>query len=36
MVIITAGQARKLGMTRIDPMNTNVRMVKSIAKEVVK
>jgi malate dehydrogenase len=36
IVIVTAGQARKPGMTRIDLMNTNARIVKSIVKEVVK
>ncbi len=36
MVIITAGQARKPGMSRIDLMNTNAKIVKSIVKEVVK
>jgi len=36
IVIITAGEARKPGMTRIDLMNKNAEMVKSIAKEVVK
>jgi malate dehydrogenase len=36
MVIVTAGQARKPGMSRIDLMNTNARIVKSVVKEVVK
>jgi malate dehydrogenase len=36
LVIITAGQARKPGMSRIDLMNTNAKIVKSIVKEVVK
>lgn len=36
IVIITAGQARKAGMTRIDLMNKNAKVVKSIVKEVVK
>jgi malate dehydrogenase len=36
IVIITAGQARKPEMTRIDLMNTNAKIVKSITKEVVK
>jgi len=36
LVIVTAGQARKPGMTRIDLMNTNAKIVKSIVKEVVK
>jgi malate dehydrogenase len=36
LVIVTAGQARKPGMTRIDLMNINAKIVKSIVKEVVK
>ena len=36
IVIVTAGQARKPGMTRIDLMNTNAKIIKSIVKEVVK
>jgi len=36
IVIITAGEARKPGMTRIDLMNKNAKMVKSIVKEVVR
>jgi len=36
IVIVTAGQARKPGMTRIDLMNTNAKIVKSIVREVVK
>jgi malate dehydrogenase len=36
IVIVTAGQARKPGMTRIDLMNTNAKIVKSIAQEVAK
>ncbi len=36
IVIITAGEARKPGMTRIDLMNKNAKIVKSIVKEVVK
>jgi malate dehydrogenase len=36
LVIITAGEARKLGMSRIDLMNKNARIVKSIVREVVK
>jgi len=36
VVIITAGEARKPGMTRIDLMNKNAKIVKSIVKEVVK
>lgn len=36
IVIITAGEARKPEMTRIDLMNKNARIVKSIVHEVVK
>jgi len=36
LVIITAGEARKPGMTRINLMNKNAKIVKSIVKEVVK
>lgn len=36
IVIVTAGEARKPGMTRIDLMNKNAKIVKSIVKEVVK
>ncbi len=36
IVIITSGKARKSGMTRLDLMNSNARMIKSIVKEVVK
>ncbi len=36
IVIITAGEARKPGMTRIDLVNKNAKIVKSIVKEVVK
>jgi len=36
IVIITAGEARKLGMTRIDLMNKNAKIVKPIVKEVVR
>jgi len=35
LVIITAGLARKPGMSRIDLMNKNAKIVKSIVKEVV-
>jgi malate dehydrogenase len=35
IVIVTAGQARKPGMTRIDLMNNNAKVVRSIVKEVV-
>lgn len=36
IVIITAGEARKPGMTRLDLMNKNAKIVKSIVKEVVR
>lgn len=36
VVVIAAGTARKSGMTRIDLMNTNYGIVKSIVKKVVK
>ena len=36
IVIITAGEARKPGMTRIDLANKNAKIVKSIVKEVVR
>ena len=36
LVIVTAGEARKPGMTRIDLMNHNATIVKSIVKEIVK
>lgn len=36
IVIITAGEARKPGMTRIDLVNKNARIVKSLVKEVVR
>lgn len=36
IVIITAGEARKPEMTRIDLMNKNAKIVRSIAKEVAK
>jgi len=36
IVIITAGEARKPGMTRFDLMYKNARIVKSIVKEVVR
>lgn len=35
IVIVTAGEARKPGMTRIDLMNKNAKIVKSVVKEVV-
>lgn len=36
LVIVTAGRARTPGMTRLDLMNENARIVRSIVKEVVK
>ena len=36
LVIITAGEARKPGTSRLDLMNKNTRIVRSIVKEVVK
>jgi malate dehydrogenase len=36
IVIVAAGEARKPEMTRIDLMNRNAKIVKSIVKEVVK
>jgi len=36
IVIITAGEARKPGMTRIDLMDKNVKIVKSIVREAVR
>ncbi|MGD8506445.1 MAG: malate dehydrogenase [Candidatus Bathyarchaeota archaeon] len=36
IVIVTAGVARKPGMTRLDLMNRNAKIVKSIVKKVVK
>ena len=36
LVIITAGQARQPGMSRIDLMNKNAKIVKSVVKEVAK
>jgi malate dehydrogenase len=36
LVIVTAGEARKPGMSRIDLMNKNAGIVKSIIREVVK
>ncbi|MEM2105711.1 MAG: malate dehydrogenase [Candidatus Bathyarchaeia archaeon] len=36
IVILTAGEARKPGMTRIDLMNKNAAIVKSVVKEIVK
>ena len=36
IVIVTAGEARKPGMTRIDLMNKNAKIVKPIVKEVAR
>lgn len=36
IVILAAGEARKPGMTRIDLMNKNAAIVKSVVKEIVK
>jgi malate dehydrogenase len=36
LVIVIAGQGRKPGMTRIDLMNNNARIIRSIVKEVTK
>ncbi len=36
LVIVMAGQARKTDMTRIDLMNVNAKIVRSIVKEVAK
>jgi Malate/lactate dehydrogenases len=36
LVIVTAGISRKPGMTRIDLMNTNATIIRSVAKEVAK
>jgi malate dehydrogenase len=36
LVIVIAGQGRKPGMTRIDLMNNNAKIVRSIVKEVAK
>jgi malate dehydrogenase len=36
IVIVTAGQARQPGMTRIDLMNRNSKIIKSVVKEVAK
>jgi malate dehydrogenase len=35
IVIITSGKARKPGMTRLDLMNSNARMIRSVVKQVV-
>ena len=36
LVIVVAGQGRKLGMTRIDLMNNNAKIIRSIVKEIAK
>jgi len=36
IVVVAAGEARKPGMTRIDLVNKNAKIVKSIVKEVVR
>lgn len=36
IVIIIAGEARKLGITRLDLMNKNAKIVRSVVKEVVR
>jgi malate dehydrogenase len=36
LVIVTAGQARQPGMSRIDLVNVNVKIIRSVVKEVVK
>jgi malate dehydrogenase len=36
LVIVIAGQGRKPGMTRVDLMNNNARIIRSIVKEVAK
>ncbi len=36
LVILTAGEARKPGMTRIDLMNKNAKIVKSVVEEIVR
>ena len=36
LVIVIAGQARKPGMTRIDLMNNNAKIIRSIVREVAK
>jgi malate dehydrogenase len=36
LVIVTAGVSRKPGMTRVDLMNTNAKIIRSVAKEVAK
>jgi malate dehydrogenase len=36
LIIVVAGQARKSGMTRIDLMNSNAKIIRSVVKEVAK
>ena len=36
LVIVVAGQGRKPGMTRIDLMNNNARIISSVVKEIAK
>ena len=36
LVIVVAGQGRKLGMTRIDLMNNNAKIIRSIVKKIAK
>lgn len=36
IVVVAAGESRKPGMTRIDLMNKNAKIVKSVVKEVVR
>ncbi|RLI22508.1 malate dehydrogenase [Candidatus Bathyarchaeota archaeon] len=36
LVIVTAGRARRPGMTRLELMNENAKIVRSIVKEVIK
>jgi malate dehydrogenase len=36
LVILTAGEARKPGMTRIGLMNKNAKIVKSVVKEIAR
>lgn len=36
LVILTAGEARKPGMTRIDLMNKNAKIVKSVVKKIAR
>jgi malate dehydrogenase len=36
LVIVIAGSSRKLGMTRIDLMNVNAKVIRSVVKEVAR